>query len=70
MLAAELTLAGVDVAVLERRASRPLAGSRAGGLHARTIEILDMRGIAAWVGEQSQRGLADALSTWFGPPAA
>src|SRR5687768_16113493 len=46
MLAAELTRAGVDVAVLERRTSRVLAGSRAGGLHARTIEILDMRGIA------------------------
>src|SRR5688500_1709026 len=46
MLAAERTLAGVEVAGLERRASRALAGSRAGGLHARTIEILDMRGIA------------------------
>jgi 3-(3-hydroxy-phenyl)propionate hydroxylase len=46
MLAAELALAGVDVAVVERRATQDLAGSRAGGLHARTIEIFDQRGIA------------------------
>jgi 2-polyprenyl-6-methoxyphenol hydroxylase-like FAD-dependent oxidoreductase len=45
MLAAELALAGVDVAIVERRASQDLAGSRAGGLHARTIEVFDMRGI-------------------------
>ena len=45
MLAAELALAGIDVAVVERRASQILAGSRAGGLHARTIEIFDQRGI-------------------------
>jgi 2-polyprenyl-6-methoxyphenol hydroxylase-like FAD-dependent oxidoreductase len=46
MLAGELMLAGVDVAIVERRVSQDLAGSRAGGLHARTIEILDQRGIA------------------------
>jgi 2-polyprenyl-6-methoxyphenol hydroxylase-like FAD-dependent oxidoreductase len=46
MLAAELTLAGVDVAILERRRTPDLAGSRGGGFHARTIEILDQRGIA------------------------
>ncbi len=46
MLAAELALAGVDVAVVERRPSQDLAGTRAGGLHARTIEVLDQRGIA------------------------
>ena len=45
MLAAELALAGVDVAIFERRASQELAGSRAGGLHSRTLEILDQRGI-------------------------
>jgi 2-polyprenyl-6-methoxyphenol hydroxylase-like FAD-dependent oxidoreductase len=45
MLAGELALAGVDVAMVERRAGRELAGSRAGGLHARTIEVLDQRGI-------------------------
>ncbi|HSJ26490.1 MAG TPA: FAD-dependent monooxygenase [Longimicrobiales bacterium] len=46
MLAGELALAGVDVAIIEGRTSQDLAGSRAGGLHARTIEILDQRGIA------------------------
>jgi 2-polyprenyl-6-methoxyphenol hydroxylase-like FAD-dependent oxidoreductase len=45
-LAAELALAGVDVAVVERRVNQDLPGSRAGGLHARTIEIFDQRGIA------------------------
>jgi 2-polyprenyl-6-methoxyphenol hydroxylase-like FAD-dependent oxidoreductase len=39
-------LARVDVAIVERRESQELAGSRAGGLHARTIEVLDQRGIA------------------------
>jgi 2-polyprenyl-6-methoxyphenol hydroxylase-like FAD-dependent oxidoreductase len=46
MLAGELALAGVDVAIVERRPSQALAGSRAGGLHSRTIEVLDQRGIA------------------------
>jgi 2-polyprenyl-6-methoxyphenol hydroxylase-like FAD-dependent oxidoreductase len=46
MLAGELALVGVDVAIVERRASQELVGSRAGGLHARTIEVLDQRGIA------------------------
>jgi 2-polyprenyl-6-methoxyphenol hydroxylase-like FAD-dependent oxidoreductase len=46
MLAGELALAGIDVAIVERRASQDLVGSRAGGLHSRTIEILDQRGIA------------------------
>jgi 3-(3-hydroxy-phenyl)propionate hydroxylase len=46
MLAAELALAGIDVAVFEQRPSQELAGSRAGGLLARTIEVFDQRGIA------------------------
>jgi 2-polyprenyl-6-methoxyphenol hydroxylase-like FAD-dependent oxidoreductase len=46
MLAGELRLAGVDAVVLERRESQDLAGSRGGGFHARTIELLDQRGIA------------------------
>jgi 3-(3-hydroxy-phenyl)propionate hydroxylase len=46
MLAGELALSKVDVVVVERRTSQDLAGSRAGGLHARTIEVLDQRGIA------------------------
>jgi len=46
MLAAELALAGVDVAIVERRAGQDLVGARAGGLHSRTIEVLDQRGLA------------------------
>jgi 2-polyprenyl-6-methoxyphenol hydroxylase-like FAD-dependent oxidoreductase len=46
MLAAELALARVDVAVVERRPDHVLAGSRAGGIHSRTIEVLDQRGVA------------------------
>jgi 2-polyprenyl-6-methoxyphenol hydroxylase-like FAD-dependent oxidoreductase len=46
MLAGEVALAGVDVAIVERRASQDVSGSRAGGLHSRTIEVLDQRGIA------------------------
>ncbi len=46
MLGAELTLAGIDVVIVERRAGQELDGSRSGGLHSRTIEVLDQRGIA------------------------
>ena len=46
MLAGELALAGVDVAIVERRASQALDSSRSRGLHSRTIEVLDQRGIA------------------------
>lgn len=46
MLAGELALAGIDVVLVERRTSQEVDGSRAGGLHARTIEVLDQRGIA------------------------
>ncbi|MGH8987347.1 MAG: FAD-dependent monooxygenase [Acidimicrobiales bacterium] len=46
MLSGELALAKVDVVVVERRASQDLEGSRAGGLHSRTIEVLDQRGVA------------------------
>jgi 2-polyprenyl-6-methoxyphenol hydroxylase-like FAD-dependent oxidoreductase len=45
-LAGELALAGVDVAIVERRPNQNLAGSRAGGLHSRTIEVFDQRGLA------------------------
>jgi 2-polyprenyl-6-methoxyphenol hydroxylase-like FAD-dependent oxidoreductase len=46
MLAGEVALAGVDVAIAARRAGQDLIGARAGGFHARTIEVLDQRGIA------------------------
>src|SRR4051795_8578430 len=46
MLAGELCLAGIDVVIVERRPGPEFPGSRARGLHARTIEVLDQRGIA------------------------
>ena len=46
MLAAELKLAGIDVAIVERRTGRELVGTRARGLNARSIELLDQRGMA------------------------
>jgi 3-(3-hydroxy-phenyl)propionate hydroxylase len=45
MLAAELTLAGTDVVIVERRASFELDSPRSRGLHSRTIEVLDQRGV-------------------------
>src|SRR5437763_14530959 len=63
MLAAELALAGVDVAVLERRPDHVLVGSRAGGFHSRTIEVLDQRGIADRFLAEGQVARASTLGT-------
>jgi 3-(3-hydroxy-phenyl)propionate hydroxylase len=46
MLAGELALAGVDVVIVERRASQELIGSRAGGLHSRT-DALGIRSLSS-----------------------
>ncbi len=63
MLAAELALAGVDVAVVERRPDHVLAGSRAGGFHARTIEVLDQRGVADRFLDEGQKVQAATFGT-------
>jgi 3-(3-hydroxy-phenyl)propionate hydroxylase len=55
MLAGELALAGVDAVIVERRPNQDLEGRRAGGLLARTIEILDQRGIADRFVSQGQK---------------
>ena len=55
MLAGELALARIDVAIVERRESQDLAGLRAGGMHIRTIEVLDQRGIADRFVSQGQQ---------------
>ena len=54
MLAAELALARVDVAIVERRASQEVAGSRSRGLHARSLEVLDQRGVVERFVSQGQ----------------
>jgi 2-polyprenyl-6-methoxyphenol hydroxylase-like FAD-dependent oxidoreductase len=63
MLAAELALAGVDVAVVERRPDHVLVGSRAGGFHSRTIELLDQRGVADRFLAEGQVAQAAMLAT-------
>jgi 2-polyprenyl-6-methoxyphenol hydroxylase-like FAD-dependent oxidoreductase len=63
MLAAELALARVDVAVVERRPDHVLAGSRAGGFHSRTIEVLDQRGVADRFLAEGQVAQAAMLAT-------
>jgi 3-(3-hydroxy-phenyl)propionate hydroxylase len=55
MLAGELALAGVDVAIVEQRANQELDSSRAGGLYARTLEVLDQRGIAERFVDKGQK---------------
>ncbi len=63
MLAAELALAKVDVAVVERRPDHVLVGSRAGGFHSRTIELLDQRGVADRFLAEGQVAQAAMLAT-------
>src|SRR3977135_4041072 len=63
MLAAELALAKVDVAGVERRPDHVLVGSRAGGFHSRTIEVLDQRGVADRFLAEGQVAQAAMLAT-------
>ena len=63
MLAAELALAKVDVAIVERRPDHLLGSSRAGGFHARTIEVLDQRGVADRFLAEGQVAQAAMLAT-------
>jgi hypothetical protein len=41
-----------------------------GAVTAPAAVLIRPDGYVAWVGERSQLGLADALTTWFGPPTA
>jgi 3-(3-hydroxy-phenyl)propionate hydroxylase len=63
MLAAELAIAKVDVALVERRPDHVLVGSRAGGFHSRTIEVLDQRGVADRFLAEGQVAQAAMLAT-------
>jgi 2-polyprenyl-6-methoxyphenol hydroxylase-like FAD-dependent oxidoreductase len=63
MLAAELALAKVDVAIVERRPDHVLVGSRAGGFHSRTIEVLDQRGVADRFLKEGQVAQASMIGT-------
>jgi 2-polyprenyl-6-methoxyphenol hydroxylase-like FAD-dependent oxidoreductase len=63
MLAAELALAKIDVALVERRPDHVLVGSRAGGFHSRTIEVLDQRGVADRFLAEGQVAQASMIGT-------
>jgi 2-polyprenyl-6-methoxyphenol hydroxylase-like FAD-dependent oxidoreductase len=63
MLGAELALAGVDVAIVERRDSQDLPGSRAGGLSARPLEVFDQRGIAERFIAEGQKAQVASFAT-------
>ena len=65
MLAAELVLAGIDVLVIEPRDPQEYVGSRAGGLHSRTIEVLEQRGVAD---RFLQAGTPAQVATFAGTP--
>ncbi len=41
-----------------------------GAVAAPTAVLIRPDGYVAWVGDRAQLGLADALTTWFGPPTA
>ena len=41
-----------------------------GAVTAPTAVLIRPDGYVAWVGDRTQLGLADALTTWFGPPTA
>jgi hypothetical protein len=41
-----------------------------GAVTAPTAVLIRPDGYVAWVGDSTQLGLADALTTWFGPPTA
>jgi len=41
-----------------------------GAVTAPTGVLIRPDGYVAWVGDSTQLGLSDALTTWFGPPAA
>ncbi|MBW7972382.1 FAD-dependent oxidoreductase [Bradyrhizobium sp. BR 10289] len=62
MLAGELALAGVNVAIVEKRPDQAVEGSRASGLHPRAIELLDQRGIAERFLAQGTKHYAVALA--------
>ena len=62
MLAGELALAGVNVAIVEKRPNQDVEGSRASGLHSRALELLDQRGLAERFVPQGTKHYAVALA--------
>jgi hypothetical protein len=58
------------VQVIDARYAGPWELPVIGEVTAPTAVLVRPDGYVAWVGAQTDAGLADALTTWFGPPAA
>jgi len=68
---------GIDIAPWARRAQLVDATTEGpwelpvlGPVPAPAAVLVRPDGYVAWVGDQTRSGLAEALTTWFGPPAA
>jgi 2-polyprenyl-6-methoxyphenol hydroxylase-like FAD-dependent oxidoreductase len=68
---------GLDIApwadrvqLIEARYDGPWELPAIGTVAAPSAVLIRPDGYVAWVGDGTQPGLADALTTWFGPPAA
>jgi hypothetical protein len=58
------------VAMVDARCDGPWQLPVIGAVIAPDAVLIRPDGYVAWVGEGTQGGLADALTTWFGEPAA
>ena len=63
MLACELALGGAKVRLLEERTDKPNI-TRAFAVHARTLELLDARGMADELLPRGAAGLRDRPAGW------
>ena len=58
------------VQLVEARYDGPWELPALGAVAAPSAVVIRPDGYVAWVGDQAHFGLADALTTWFGPPTA
>ena len=58
------------VQLVDARYDGPWELPALGAVAAPSAVVIRPDGYVAWVGDQTQLGLADALTTWFGPPTA
>jgi 3-(3-hydroxy-phenyl)propionate hydroxylase len=58
------------VRLVDGRCEGPWELPALGTVTAPAAVLIRPDGYVAWVGDRAQPGLSDALTTWFGPPAA
>src|SRR5437879_8631549 len=58
------------VQLVDAKSEGPWELPALGPVTAPTAVLIRPDGYVAWVGDLTQLGLADALTTWFGPPTA